>query len=236
MGGEVKNITLKGGAAEAYLNHGKVRRSRTRKSQKGGADDLPPGPPLAQNANYKRAANITKVAGPLMANQKGGASTTATDTSTAAPIINTRSMPGTVPQNPTHINTPAVKAQLEAGTNPPTTDQQGGGAKKVILAPAKKKTRGKILLTAPGSGAKARAASRGVHHTRKIRMQLSGLKKRITKAKTIHKDSREKSIDEIRKHLEEAKLIKPLKEGKNVPESVLRDIYKDYLVLRNRAL
>ena len=36
--------------------------------------------------------------------------------------------------------------------------------------------------------------------------------------------------------LEEAKLVKPAKDGKAVPDSVLRDIYKDYLLLRNRAL
>jgi hypothetical protein len=249
MGGDVKNITVKGGAAEAYLNHGKVRRNRTRKSkpQMGGADDLPPGPSLAQNANYKRAANITKVAETparggghslhgetATASQKGGAVTTSTEIATAAPITTVRSMPGTVAQNPLKIDTPAVKAQLEAGTNPPTTDQQGGG-KKVVLAPAKKKSRGKVLLTAPGSSTKVK--SKGVHQTRKIRVQLSGLKKRLTKAKTIHKDSREKPIGEVRKLLEEAKLIKPQLPGKApVPESVLRDIYKDYLLLRNRAL
>ena len=72
--------------------------------------------------------------------------------------------------------------------------------------------------------------------TRKVRVQLGGFKKRLTKAKIIHKDSREKSIEEIRKLLEDAKLIKPAKEGKIVPESVLRDIYKDYLLLRNKAL
>lgn len=241
-GGEVRNVTVKGDAAHAYLNHGKTRRGRTRKTnarlgnQMGGADDFPPGPSLAQNTNYKRAANITKVAGPLMATeQKGGAVTTSTDIATAAPITTVRSMPGTVAQNPTKIDTPAVKAQIENGTNPPTTNQQGGGIKKVVLAPAKKKTKGKVLLAAPGSSAKPKA--KGINHTRKIRVQLSGLKKRLTKAKTIHKDSREKPIGEVRKLLEEAKLIKPQAPGKApAPDSVLRDIYKDYLLLRNRAL
>lgn len=239
MGSDVKNITVKGGAVEAYLNHGKVRRNRTRKTkaQMGGADDFPPGPSLAQNANYRRAANITKVAEAVTAPQKGGASTTSTDIATAAPIHTVRSMPGTVAQNPTYLGTPAVKAQLEAGTNPPTTDQQGGGKKKLVLAPAKKKTRGKVLLTAPGSSVKHRGTGRGAHQTRKIRVQLSGLKKRLTKAKTIHKDSREKPIGEVRKLLEEANLIKPQAPGKApVPDSVLRDIYKDYQLLRNRAL
>ncbi len=202
-------------------------------------DDLPPGPSLMGANNYKRAANIVKVAeattaAAVSATQKGGSA--ADVAATAAPII--RSMPGTVAQNPTHIGTPAVNAQLEAGTAPPTQDQRGGGPKKVVLAPPKKKTRGKVLLAAPGSSSvPTKHKAKGVQQTRKIRVQLSGLKKRLTKAKTIHKDSREKPIAEVRKLLEEAKLIKPQAAGKApVPDSVLRDIYKDYLLLRNRAL
>jgi hypothetical protein len=113
-----------------------------------------------------------------------------------------------------------------------------GGAEskgKLTLAPPKKKTRSAVLLAPPAHRAKTHR--KGVQQTRKIRVQLSGLKKRMTKAKRIHRDSRDKSINEIRKLLEEAKLVKPQVQGKPpVPESVLRDIYKDYLLLRNRAL
>ena len=118
--------------------------------------------------------------------------------------------PSTIPASPT-VPAPAVTE---------------GGAKKLILAPKKKTAR--IHLAPP--------KHRRVLHTRKIRVHLSGLKKRITHAKTIHHDSRSKSIDEIRKLLEEARLVKPAKDGKKVPESVLRDIYKDYMLLRGRAL
>ena len=48
--------------------------------------------------------------------------------------------------------------------------------------------------------------------------------------------SKEKSIEDIRKILEESKLVKPAKEGKKVPDDILRNIYKDYLLLRNKAL
>lgn len=100
---------------------------------------------------------------------------------------------------------------------------------RLILSPAKTKTK-KVLLAAPVN---KQILKKG--ETRKIRVQLSGLKKRMTKAKTIHHDSRHKPIAEVRKLLEEAKLVKPDVTGK-VPENVLRDIYKDYLLLRNRAL
>jgi hypothetical protein len=62
------------------------------------------------------------------------------------------------------------------------------------------------------------------------------MKKRLTHAKTIHKDSREKPIAEVRRLLEEAKLINKSKNPNAVPDSVLRDIYRDYLLLRNRVL
>jgi hypothetical protein len=71
-----------------------------------------------------------------------------------------------------------------------------------------------------------------------VKVQLSGFKKRVTRAKAISKESSQKPLADIRKELEEAKLIKPLpKETKErVPEAVLRSMHRDYLLLRNRAL
>lgn len=159
---------------------------------------------------------------------------------------------------------PALQASKEAGTLPMTTtqggakkdlkegrerekgqDQEGGKAKqKLVLAPSsKKKTRCGIVLAPPSEGKRpVRIGSSllskriGGPGTRKIKVQLSNMKKRITTAKVIHKDSKEKSIGEIRSLLEKAKLIRPVKPGKEVPEDVLRNIYKDYLLLRNKAL
>jgi hypothetical protein len=62
------------------------------------------------------------------------------------------------------------------------------------------------------------------------------MKKRLTRAKTIKTESKQKPIGELRRILEEAKLVKPRADGKEVPESVLRDIYQDYMLLRNRVL
>jgi hypothetical protein len=62
------------------------------------------------------------------------------------------------------------------------------------------------------------------------------MKKRLHRAKTIKSESRQKPIAEVRRILEEAKLVKPRADGKEVPESVLRDIYVDYMHLRNRVL
>ena len=217
----VRNVAITGGAAYDYnktKGGGAGSRKRAKVYQGG---DLAPGLQITSPANInagRRMMNGVKVFG-------GGGLT----------------MPGTNPQDPTKLHVPAVNANLAAGivapmpatpattlqTAPPLQGQAGG---KLTLVPAKKKSRGRVILAPPASH---KSKNR---ETRKIRVQLSSLKKRLTKAKAIHKDSREKSIAEVRKLLEEAKLIKPPKEGKAVPDSVLRDIYKDYLLLRNRAL
>jgi hypothetical protein len=240
MPGEVKMLNITGVAADDYQKVRGTTRKRGRRptvpsgaTQLGG--DAPPGASLAGAANYnaaRRISNSLKVM-PM----KGGAAET---------------LPGSNPPNPANLAAmPAVAANLKVGAMPPTQEvkptplppitpplttpaaaPQAGG-KRLELAPPKKKTKSAVLLAPPAAAKKHR---KGVHQTRKIRVQLAGLKTRLTRAKTIHKDSREKSIAEVRKVLEEAKLVKPAKEGKQVPESVLRDIYKDYLLLRNKAL
>jgi hypothetical protein len=144
---------------------------------------------------------------------------------------------GSVPQSPLPL-TPATQAAAAARTLPPVPALApvGGGTKKkkLELVPAKKKMSRVLLAPPTTTSSKFR---RSVKTTRKIRMQLGGLKKRFTRAKDISKESRSKSITEIRTALEQAKLIKPLKEGsKGPPEGMLRDIYKDYMMLRNKAL
>ena len=221
MGAEdstIKAVVIKGGAAEDYYRSKgfkKTTRRYTRKiSQEGG--DEPPGPSM--NLNMNRAKPMLNAVRNATVKLGGGEVSSAENT-----------MPGTQPQIPVP-NTPANLAAKEAGTitapigqaNTLTTPKQEGG--KLILAGKKSKTK---LLLAPPSGRKK---------TRKIRVQLTGMKKRLTRAKTIHKESKEKSIDEIRKILEDAKLIKPAASGKKVPDDMLRNIYKDYMLLRGKAL
>jgi len=244
MDGGVRNISIKGGAVNDYLKTGGG--TRKRRSVKGGAvpSNSPPGiqlPMAAGNASHLSA--VTAEVGRTF-RQGGGdgrdiPGSVATRTDHA---ILTAS--GTFPQMPNPV-LPAVRASLEGGsaiipvqpmaTQAPlaqTLQTAGGKSKsKVILAQKKSKKVNKVILAPSGSH-----KNKSVSKTRKIRVQLSGMKKRMTKAKTIHKDSREKSIAEIRKLLEQAKLIKPVKEGKVIPECVIRDIYKDYMLLRGRAL
>ena len=128
------------------------------------------------------------------------------------------------PPVPTPVPVPAtapapVPVSMPLRTNIPAT--MLGGKAKVILEPPKK------------TAAKLVASKSKTRKSRKIRVSLSGLGKRITRHKKIQKDARVSSIEEIKKTLVAAKLIKP--ESK-APETMLRQIYADYQTLKNKAL
>ncbi len=98
---------------------------------------------------------------------------------------------------------------------------RGGAKTKVVLEPPKK------------TAAKLVASKSKTRKAKKIRVSLTGLGKRITRHKKIQKEARNYSIEDIKKTLVAAKLIKP--ESK-APESILRQIYADYQTLKNKAL
>jgi hypothetical protein len=230
---EVRQVKITGGAADDYT---KTKRSKSRKKtktpQEGG--DMPPGNQITSPRNINSARKMMEGVKIMKAG--------------AAPLrlAGPSTLPGSNPPNPENLKVPAVNTNLAMGIvsrvapqpQPPLTQNQGQnlnqGGGKLTLVPSKKLIKKSVILAPPAS--KSSKHKKGAHQTRKIRVQLGGLKKRITQAKAIHRDSREKSIPDIRKLLEEAKLVKPAKEGKKVPDSVLRDIYKDYLLLRNKAL
>ena len=123
------------------------------------------------------------------------------------------------------------------GGGPPKPIVQVAGAKavKVILEKKKKATRvvlaptkvRKLNPTAPATPAKTRKVAK------KIRMSLNGFGKRVTRANTIRVDAKKQKIEDVKKILVEAKLIKA---DSKAPEGVLRTMYADYMTLKNRAL
>jgi len=206
---EVRQIKI---SADAYRPTGTRKRKTQKVSHKGG--DSPPGASVTGPANFLAARSI-------QANLASGGSKQAVITKTS-------------PLAPPHEK-PKVEEVKPA--EPPAKPA------KIILNPPKKSPK-KIILAPPASPptsshahvhAKPKIKSKG---TRKVNVHLGGFKKRITRAKHIKKDSSEKSIKEIRKVLEEAKLIKPLgSDSKDaVPEEMIRGIYRDYMTLRQRAL
>jgi len=204
---EVRNVTIKGDAATAFMGR------KTRK-QAGGFNSAP-GPAITLGAS--NMASAKKLSASANAFHTGGALSPAP----VSAIVGTPVTPVPLPSLP-----------IADKVSP----MQGGAKKKLVLAPSRK-AKGKVhLASASASASPASQASRRSKGTRKIRVQLSCMKKRLHRAKTIKSESRQKPIAEVRRILEEAKLVKPRADGKQVPESVLRDIYSDYMLLRNRVL
>ena len=140
--------------------------------------------------------------------------------------------PDAVSQAKPSNSTALAKSTTESA--PAAATDQSGGKKpvKVILAQGKKKPTKVILSPAkvkklPGAQAKTRKVAK------KIRVSLHGLNKRVTRANHIRKEATKQPIDQVKKTLIAAKLIK---EGSKAPEDILRKMYADYMMLKNRAL
>lgn len=144
----------------------------------------------------------------------------------------------------TTTNSSPAPVTKGGGTKPPINNTkiqplaQEGGAKavKVILEKKKKQTRvvlapTKVKKLQPLTTATAPAKTRKV--AKKVRMSLSGFGKRVNRAMTIRNDAKKQTIEDIKNTLVEAKLVKA---DSKAPESVLRQIYADYMMLKNRAL
>lgn len=240
MGDNIRHVMISGDAAQHYSKRNNMTR-KTRGPQKGGFDTAP-GPAIAMGAmNISKIGSFRKNIGGAF--QSGGASSGPSSVPAAAaaavpsPPLARVPLPsagsaGTSVTTPT----PAPPSSLAASPAPAPADQLGGAKKKsLVLAPPKKQTRkSKVHLAPPAS--KDKKPVQNLKTTRKIRVHLGGLKKRLCRAKTIKHDSRKKPISEIRRTLEEAKLVKPCTTGKEVPEDVLRTIFHDYMLLRNRVL
>ena len=211
---EIKIFNIKGGAAEAYLKVGKTRKRK----QSGGFDVPSVGEIVPTPANLSRVRNMVSM-------MKGGAAAPPTE-ATGIPPPPTLPTPSSTPSSSSlGLAAQAIKGQVPM--------QTGGAKKKLILEPKKKSMKKLHLAPSSVSGSKIKSK------TRKIRVNLTGMKKRLTRAKSIHADSRNKDIAEIKKTLHEAKLLKLKTSDKpDSPEYdlLLRKTYENYMLLRNRAL
>ena len=144
-----------------------------------------------------------------------------------------------VPPGPSYQMTSANVAQVPVPVPVPV---QNGAAYnqhknvKVILTPKKKKSA--VVLEAPkkkklpitlSSGQKG--GTRKV--AKKIRMNISNMSKRMTRANDIRKEAKAMTIDKIKAALKTAGLIK---ETTKAPDAILKSMYVDYFLLKNKAL
>jgi hypothetical protein len=173
--------------------------------------NLPPPPPKTNTP----APNTT---------QKGG-----TSPGTSLQIEANRA-PGGAEPPPAAFKNSTATALATTTTNSSPAPVQAGGVKvilekkkntRVVLTPTKVK---KMNHTVPTKTRKV---------AKKIRMSLNGFGKRVTRANTIRSEAKKNTIGDLKKTLVEAKLIKP---DSKAPEGVLRQMYSDYMMLKNRAL
>ena len=130
---------------------------------------------------------------------------------------------------------PLVTAAPVVAPAAPPLGQQGGA--KVILD--KKKDKPLILSPPKKSGPlpvlvkKLPVKSKTLKVARRIRVSVDGLNRKLNRAKTIKKESEKMPIDALKKELVASGLVKS--ESK-APESILRQIYSDFQVLKQKAL
>lgn len=159
--------------------------------------------------------------------------------------------PSNVPPGPSYqmtaANSAAARAPMQVMPSPspapvaqqPVAQQQqlGGYQKnvKVVLTP-KKKTN-KVVLDAPKKKkvpitlATTQSKTRKV--AKKIRMNISNMSKRMTRANEIRKESKTLDIEKIKAALKGSGLIK---ESTKAPDAILRSMYTDFHLLKNKAL
>ena len=151
--------------------------------------------------------------------------------------------PSNVPPGPSYQMTSANVAQAQVPLPVPVQLPVQNGAAynqhknvKVVLTPKKKKTA--VVLEAPkkkklpitlSSGQKG--GTRKV--AKKIRMNISNMSKRMTRANDIRKEAKAMTIDKIKDALKAAGLIK---ETTKAPDAILKSMYVDYFLLKNKAL
>ena len=142
--------------------------------------------------------------------------------------------PGTLTQLSASHVAASPGAKEPVGVDAPLTAKgaPAGGAQKpmkVVLAAAKKKERVVLApakVTTPGK-------TRKVSRAKKVRVTISNLSKKIDKAKEIRKTASDSTVDEVKKALHKAGLIKA---DSKAPETMLRQMYADYMTLKGRAL
>jgi len=147
---------------------------------------------------------------------------------------------GTIVQLQSTTSSTAEMANI-SGINPSKLAEiaaplQTGGKVKVVLKEPKKKTQKVVLSVGKISNLKPLSAplkNKTRKTAKQIKFSLKNLSKKLNTAKTIKKHAEEKSINEIKNLLEEAKLIKV---NSKAPEAMIRQIYNDYMTLKHKAL
>jgi hypothetical protein len=214
---------------------GEIKRRRSRSRKRGGGE--------GEASNSVNSANS-----PVIVNKVGATTATATAAATALPTGGGATSPGTMQQlAASHIPgnnsskavgavAPFTATQAAVGTTAPAAanDPKVGGAHaKVTLVKSRKAPRKLVLAAAATKGGAPQAPSHKRKTAKKIKVSLSGLGRGLRRATTIRKKASKHTLEEVKKALVEAKLVKP---DTKAPEDILRQMYADYMTLKKKAL
>jgi len=146
--------------------------------------------------------------------QKHGGSATLAPAPASAPVP-----AATVPVAPV----PAVTATPSTPAVTISRNAQGGSheQEKNVRVELKKKTEAKSVHLRPKSDAPKKAQTK---RRSKLTLGISSLRKRITRAKHIHRNVKNMPLDKLKEELIKKNLIRPTSKA---PESVLRQIARD---------
>jgi hypothetical protein len=126
----------------------------------------------------------------------------------------------------------SVGGSASASDSASAKQKQQQPVKVVLDAP--KKQASKVHLSAAATHKKVAQKSINRKTARKIRVCMRGLSKKIHRAKKICSNASSATPQQIREVLHKAGLI--AKADSKAPEEMLRQMYADYLMLKNRAL
>ena len=176
----------------------------------GGTQETPKGRKRTQKKKFEL---------PTITKEGGGSTSPGTITQLASTRV--AATPGPEPVGTTSTLSTKGSPVQAAGSSTPM---------KVILGEAKKKS--KVVLAA-AKPIVPTGKTHKVKSARKVRVSMAGLSRKIKKAKTIRQKATGDSIESIKADLQKAGLIKA---GSKAPDTMLRQMYADFMMLKKRAL
>ncbi len=202
----IKNISITGFAAEDFQKGKGTRRRRNRRTATAAAAAA-----ASESIESMEPSKITFVP------------------SGKANII--RSGGGEPPAAPVIKNNIPPQPPLSTEQQP---QQSGGQTTNLVLKPPKRRET-RLLMKAPkGEGIQTSQTNSTRKNLKKITLGLRGLTVKIQRASKLHKKVSDMKKEDVKKVLVEKGILKAGK--KDPPESLMRQMYSDYLILTSKGL
>ena len=135
---------------------------------------------------------------------------------------------------PPVVQEPIIKNNIPPPPPPEAPQQSGGQTTNLVLKPPKRRET-RLLMKAPkGEGIQTSQSSTTRKNLKKITLGLRGLTVKIQRASKLHKKVGDMKKEDVKKVLIEKGILKAGK--KDPPESLMKQMYSDYLILTSKGL